>query len=283
MGAEALRQSFALAVQLHTGYQPSLGRELVDFGYDQAPPFLGDLPRLAPIHGHLALGDRARAEALYDALDGPTTWHAPRFLRLGMSVLRMGLAVRFHRVDDVVALLEVLEGYRGVHAGGSGGANAYYGPVELWLGTGQAALGRHDAALGDLRRALRAATDAGTRPFAVHAATETAEVLAGRGGPGDQAEAAALAEAWLPRARALSMAPWSERLAALRGTAAPRSGPLSAREVEVAALVARGLTNKAIAAELYLSERTAQNHVQHILIKLGVANRTQIAAWYHDR
>ena len=60
-------------------------------------------------------------------------------------------------------------------------------------------------------------------------------------------------------------------------------GPLSAREFEVAALGGAGKTNKEIATELYLSERTAQNHVQPILTKLGVTNRTQIGAWFHDR
>ena len=44
---------------------------------------------------------------------------------------------------------------------------------------------------------------------------------------------------------------------------------LSPREFEVAKLVGEGLTNKQIAKTLYLSERTAQNHVQHILTKLG--------------
>jgi DNA-binding NarL/FixJ family response regulator len=59
-------------------------------------------------------------------------------------------------------------------------------------------------------------------------------------------------------------------------------GPLSPRELEVAALVADGRTNREIAARLYLSERTAQNHVQHILTKLGLANRTQVAGWYRQ-
>ena len=45
----------------------------------------------------------------------------------------------------------------------------------------------------------------------------------------------------------------------------------------MAALVAQGLTNRQIAAELHLSERTAQNHVQHILTKLDLENRSQIA------
>jgi DNA-binding NarL/FixJ family response regulator len=53
--------------------------------------------------------------------------------------------------------------------------------------------------------------------------------------------------------------------------------------LEVAALVAAGRTNREIATELYLSERTAQNHVQHILTKLGLSNRTQVASWYRAR
>jgi DNA-binding CsgD family transcriptional regulator len=43
--------------------------------------------------------------------------------------------------------------------------------------------------------------------------------------------------------------------------------------------LSRGLTNKQIGETLYVSERTAENHVQHILVKLGFSNRSQIAAW----
>ena len=57
------------------------------------------------------------------------------------------------------------------------------------------------------------------------------------------------------------------------------AGGLTRREREVAELVADGLTNRAIAHRLYLSERTAANHVQHILDKLGFANRSQIATF----
>jgi DNA-binding NarL/FixJ family response regulator len=57
------------------------------------------------------------------------------------------------------------------------------------------------------------------------------------------------------------------------------AGPLTRREGEIAALVGRGLTNRQIAAALHISERTAENHVQHILTKLGLSTRTQIATW----
>jgi DNA-binding NarL/FixJ family response regulator len=58
---------------------------------------------------------------------------------------------------------------------------------------------------------------------------------------------------------------------------------LTRRELEVADLVAQGLTNREIASRLFLSERTAQNHVQHILDKLDLPNRSQVAVWVRGR
>jgi predicted ATPase/DNA-binding CsgD family transcriptional regulator len=60
--------------------------------------------------------------------------------------------------------------------------------------------------------------------------------------------------------------------------------PVTAREREVAVLVARGLTNREIAAELVIAERTADTHVSNLLGKLGAKTRSQIAAWVveHD-
>ena len=58
---------------------------------------------------------------------------------------------------------------------------------------------------------------------------------------------------------------------------------LSARELEVVALLARGLTNRQIAEMLVISERTATTHVSHILNKLGFSSRSQIAAWAVER
>jgi DNA-binding CsgD family transcriptional regulator len=58
---------------------------------------------------------------------------------------------------------------------------------------------------------------------------------------------------------------------------------LSAREVEVLRLVAAGKTNHAIAAELFLSDRTVERHVSNILTKLGVGSRTAAAAYAFER
>jgi predicted ATPase/DNA-binding CsgD family transcriptional regulator len=61
-------------------------------------------------------------------------------------------------------------------------------------------------------------------------------------------------------------------------------GPeLSGREVEVAALVATGLTNRQIAARLQLSVRTVDVHVDHVFGKLGVSTRSQLTAWVHQQ
>ncbi len=54
---------------------------------------------------------------------------------------------------------------------------------------------------------------------------------------------------------------------------------LTRREQEIADLVAQGLSNKAIAATLVISQRTAEGHVEHILTKLGFTSRAQIASW----
>jgi predicted ATPase/DNA-binding CsgD family transcriptional regulator len=58
---------------------------------------------------------------------------------------------------------------------------------------------------------------------------------------------------------------------------------LSRREREVAALVADGLTNRQIATKLFISERTADSHLEQIRQKLGVSTRSQIATWFVTR
>ncbi|MFQ6398576.1 protein kinase domain-containing protein [Nocardia sp. KC 131] len=68
--------------------------------------------------------------------------------------------------------------------------------------------------------------------------------------------------------------------------AAPASGAsakLTKREQQVADLVAQGFSNKQIAAELVIAQRTAEGHVEHILTKLGFNSRAQIAAWTVDQ
>jgi len=72
-------------------------------------------------------------------------------------------------------------------------------------------------------------------------------------------------------------------LAAAFGGPRPLSIPgtdetLTPREVEVLKLIAAGASNRSIAEELVITERTAKAHITHILSKLGVSSRTQAAA-----
>ncbi len=60
-------------------------------------------------------------------------------------------------------------------------------------------------------------------------------------------------------------------------------GALTRREREVAALVAKGLTNRRISRDLSISERTVATHVGRILKKLGLRSRAQIATWTTER
>ncbi len=62
-----------------------------------------------------------------------------------------------------------------------------------------------------------------------------------------------------------------------------RGPSLTPRETEVARLVAGGLSNRDVAARLFLSVRTVEVHVDHVLTKLGFGSRGQLTAWAHER
>jgi ATP/maltotriose-dependent transcriptional regulator MalT len=99
------------------------------------------------------------------------------------------------------------------------------------------------------------------------------------------ADAATLLEAVRARAAEIGSPPVGARadqlsnLSRSRGADGEAWRPLTVREFEVARLVADGLTNAQIGAELVVSPKTVSAHVEHILAKLGVARRTEIAAW----
>ena len=146
------------------------------------------------------------------------------------------------------------------------------GSVQRYLGLAASVLGTRRA-VRHLRAAVAADEREGLLPCAARFTFDLARALARR----DPGEAAALAASAEAAASRLGMV----RLLGPRpgGHAGRAAGPLTRREGEIAALVGRGLTNRQIAAALHISERTAENHVQHILTKLGLHTRTQIATW----
>jgi non-specific serine/threonine protein kinase len=124
----------------------------------------------------------------------------------------------------------------------------------------------------------------GLRPYrglAVMARAEMEVEAAARVALGDAALGQAEREGrTLPPDEALRLALGA---AAERATRGRRGGPgnLTARELEVARLVASGLTYREIAAKLFLSVRTVEKHVDNIVTALGVRGRVGIAAWLH--
>jgi DNA-binding CsgD family transcriptional regulator len=227
-------------------------------------------------------GDRAGAEAAY-ALAGPIrSWTPPAALRMSAWGHALAAVIGLGRTGDIEFLASQFEPFRGQHAANGAGPGVYMGPVELQLGLAAAALGRLDAAVPDLEATVSSCDANGARGYAVQARVELAAALARRQAPGDAGQAAAALDAAAGEAEQLGMVPFTERIGRLRArlpAVTAVESPLSPRELEVARLVARGLTNKQIAETLFVSERTAENHVQHILVKLGFSNRSQIAVW----
>ena len=100
---------------------------------------------------------------------------------------------------------------------------------------------------------------------------------------GDQDSAAMELDAARFAFQELGAAPDLAGLETLAGRGpAGRAGGLTPREVQVLRLVATGMTNRAIAAELVLSERTVDRHVSNIFTKLGVSSRAAATAWAYE-
>jgi len=275
---------------LHIGFGRSGMIELFDQIPDHLRPDAVDTTRgVATVFPALSFalirlheGDRAAAEAAYAQAGPVRSWTPIPAMRLAAWAHGLPVAISLGRTQDIEFLAAQFEPFRGQHVANGAGPGVYMGPVELPLGQAAAALGRLDPAVDDLRTAASICDANGARGCAVQARVELAAALTRRQAPGDQDEAQAALDAAAAEAEQLGMAPftaWIEQLRARRPAAASSDSPLSPREFEVAGLVGRGLTNKQIGQNLYVSERTAENHVQHILTKLGLRNRSQIAAW----
>jgi predicted ATPase/DNA-binding CsgD family transcriptional regulator len=152
------------------------------------------------------------------------------------------------------------------------------------LGIAIAALGAVQVA-GAPRRALVLAAAAAARNGAGgrYASRAQGDIDAVRAAATDELGAAKAAEAWEEGSRLLFAQAAALALGSSPGGTTAAPGGLSKRELEVAGLVASGLTNAQVAHRLQLSPRTVENHVAHALAKLGARNRTELAARLADR
>ena len=127
---------------------------------------------------------------------------------------------------------------------------------------------------------MRRNLETGARGEVAETRFDWATALLRHGLARDRERATAMLEAAARGATELGMEPLRRRAADALAALKAGPSPLTDRELEVAALVAEGLTNKEIATRLRLSVRTAENHVLNVMNKLGLDNRAQVAAWY---
>ena len=150
-----------------------------------------------------------------------------------------------------------------------------YLQAEAALAVGAVGVARGDLtrALPELRRAFRLFADLDAGPRAACTRLHIADACLGLG----DHEAAATE-------RALALAALDTYRTPARGTAAAAPNPdgLTDREVEVLRLLASGRTNRALAAELFISEKTVASHVSHIFAKIGVTSRAAATAFAYD-
>jgi DNA-binding CsgD family transcriptional regulator len=246
-----------------------------------SPPLIGPI---AHAHALVDAGQLDEASSIYRSLGPVATWRPPPHVVLLVHALGIAIATSLRESSDVGALRAGLEPYRGHHVVSGIGALSYFGPVELWLGTAAAFLGLLDDAIADFAQAVHICTVHGAAGFQVESMYELAAALVRRGRTADLQQARSVLADAARRASQLGMRPFASRISILQEQlAAGDAMPLSERELEVAHLVADGLTNRQIGERLIISERTAQNHVQHVLTKLGLDNRSQIARMFATR
>jgi ATP/maltotriose-dependent transcriptional regulator MalT len=164
-------------------------------------------------------------------------------------------------------------------------AEKFTGP--MLSATAATARGRVLLAMGDsagaartLRRALRAWRELGV-PYEV----ATAQTLLGaaRLAAGDRDEAQACFDAAAVEFRRLGDAVGAHELTAAQAICLDSPDGLSLRECEVLRLVASGVTNRKIAQDLHLSEKTVSRHLENIFNKIGVSSRAAATAYAFER
>jgi DNA-binding CsgD family transcriptional regulator len=158
----------------------------------------------------------------------------------------------------------------------------FYGAADRYLGMLASTLGEWDRAEEHFERAVELNRRMEATAWLAHTNYAYARMLL-TGRHDQRGRSAALLDEADRLATAAGMRALRNRIRAI-GAAPPRPTPpdqLSAREVQILQLVARGLSNRQIGLELFISEHTAANHIRSILRKTGCANRTEAASYAH--
>ncbi len=228
------------------------------------------------------VGRTDEARAVYETLRHLPAAGDKDARTFGALTQLMDLIIAFRDSEMAQATYDLVHSH--VNESGATGTGLVFliGSAHWPLGRLAALLGRTEEALGHFAAAVTIDTRLGARPLVALARLDWAEALRTRAARGDHAQARLLAWQAATEARRLDMpgpAGRGEQLVDDLDQAIRAGDPLTPREREIAELVSAGITNRAIATQLVLSERTVEGHVRSILAKLQLTNRTELAAW----
>jgi DNA-binding CsgD family transcriptional regulator len=189
------------------------------------------------------------------------------------------VAWALNRTDAAPAIYAALEPFAEELANSASGQSASMGSVSRYLGQMATLMADWDRIEVDYARAMRRNIETGARAEVAETRFDWASALLRHGLARDRERASALLQAALRDATDLGMEPLRRRAVAKVAGLRDGGSPITARELEVADLVAAGLSNKEVANQLSISVRTAENHLLSVMNKLGMVNRAQVATW----
>ena len=245
-----------------------------------APPI--PVVRASQAWALFATGRTDEARAVYETLRQLPAVGDRDVRTLGSLIQLIDLIIAYRDTDTARATYDLFRPLAAQGGTVGSGLVVVHGSAYWPLGRLAALLGRLEQALDHFASALAVNTRLGARPFVVMTRLDWATTLAGRAAGDDLAQARELARQAAGEARRLDMpgpAGRAERLVRELEQAIGAANPLTRREREIAGLISDGLTNRAIADQLVLSERTVEGHVRSTLAKLQLTNRTELAAW----
>jgi ATP/maltotriose-dependent transcriptional regulator MalT len=252
------------------------------FDVMQAAPRRLLIPRASLALALFAAGRTEEARAAYETLRRLPAAGDTDMQTLIVLLHMMALIIAFGDREMAQAAYGLLR-LQAADTGATGtGLLFLTGSLHWQLGQLASLLGQTEQALGHFAEAVTVNTRIGARPFVALAQLDWADTLRTRPAQGDYQQARTLARQAAAEARRLDMpgpAARAERLARDMEQAIQATDPLTRREREIAGLVSAGLTNRAIAGQLVLSERTIEGHIRNTLAKLQLSNRTELAAW----
>ena len=279
LSGTGMSYAFALAMASIRGDATELQPDFFDV-LAAAPPI--PVIRASQAAALFATGQADEARAVYETLRQLPAAGDRDVRTLGSLIQLIDLIIAYRDTSTAQATYDLFHPLI-AHGDTFGtGLLSLHGSVHWPLGRLAALLGHTEQALDHFASALAVNTRLGARPFVVVTRLDWATTLAGRAAGDDLAQARELARQAATEARRLDMpgpAGRAERLARELEQAIGAAHPLTRREREIAGLISDGLTNRAIAGQLVLSERTVEGHVRSTLAKLQLTNRTELAAW----